>query len=611
MAWIWRLPLALTALFVAALVALYLFRAPLAEAAIERAARSAGFESADVKVAAIGPGGLRIRDARLGAADAPAVALDAIGARLDWSGGVFAPALDQISIGPGVVRVVVAADGTASLPGYRPPPSAGGGDGSAPAIGALTIEDLKIIVETPEGAVVGAASGALSSPLTEPAGELRLVADAAAAGLAGARIADARVDAVLSATPGGAVAARLSFTGDGSFGGYAVDGLDATVAARLPNVAALTAVRERRWADAAGEASLDVSAGDVVGLNAPLLTATPGIGAAPVERASVSGRARARLDRGAAAIRFVDGPFVVETGAGDRLEIASVADAPILETSSTTASARLAARLTGLVDAEATAEASGRDCGATRSFCTPTVWTVSVDGRTSPVEFPNASFDGASFALIGEATARDFRGEGVAEAALQRAVVSRLLIEDARARFEAPIRVDVAGRSVEIGSAGSASCVALEKARARIPSQALAASVGGASFCGGAGPLARASWGGAQTLKLDGTLKAKRGFLRLGETKLEGAPPSIDLRLDADVGGQVSTATAAYAGGDLRLNDALRFSKMAGDLVVRLDGPALGADVELDRARMDQASETPLAAPFIVAGTGALADEDF
>ncbi|MEO0611825.1 MAG: YdbH domain-containing protein [Pseudomonadota bacterium] len=188
-------------LAILAIAALWFYRLPMAEWAIETAAARAGYKDVSLRVAEIDLSKVTLKAMTLNVDGKPSVQIDQAEATYSWRSLLKTRKVDTLTIGPGVIGARLNEDLTLEVAGQRIPLVA---DGTAttrraepihiPA-GRITIRPLTLDVQTPGGPVTGVLSGAFAP---QSGGSLMAQLTGAAAGLSTVSVSD--IDARLDIT---------------------------------------------------------------------------------------------------------------------------------------------------------------------------------------------------------------------------------------------------------------------------------------------------------------------------------------------------------------------------------------------------------------------------
>jgi len=139
-----------------AAMALYLARLPIASMLVRAAMGQAGLENPKAQITALAADGVVLRNVKIGPRGQEAVSFENVVVAFDWRRLLSEREVTSMRAGPGTVRAVLAPDGTISLPGI---PSGGGGTGAGGLpFDRLTLRDITLIIEAPEGSARGTLS---------------------------------------------------------------------------------------------------------------------------------------------------------------------------------------------------------------------------------------------------------------------------------------------------------------------------------------------------------------------------------------------------------------------------------------------------------------------
>ncbi len=615
-------------LFLAALIivlgamigAVVVFRAPLIEMAAGHVLRNAGFDDVGVNVEAVDGEKIILSSLKARAGATTTVDMDYLEARFDWKTLLRSKRLDSIVIGPGTVMAKVDEQGRLQLP------TAFAGDNakqSGPStfsladipIGVVTIRDLIAVVETPRGSAKSTLTGKF-----EPAdgGEFDAVLSAPAAGLDDIGVSNLVGTGRLAIVGDGAATFAVALTGDIDIAGAAIEGLDATVDGDIANWTKVLETGDLFKTETTATvrlASVTMAPQNAAGsplLDAVALDALKALPGGAISTISLSGAVRFEATPAAATISLPHGPFILTTDRGDRLTLSSIdpdqtpgSPTPTIDGDPLFDLSADGQRLAMQLDLSGPSQAR---FGVSAFSADGARWTLDVDGAVTEQTLAGVSLGPSSIKFGGEGDQSTFTGILDAKAVVKSASVGRMLVQDAETRLASSVSLSVSEGRLAIGSDGEG-CIHFDKGRFRIVSEDLAASIWDADACAEGGPLLVANWADAPSARVRAEMKTKRGFFRLGQTLLTGAPPDILLDATYLPDEETSNVSALFSDGRVVFNEALVFSTIHGSMTAQLEGPALTADMTLDKTRIDQTGKNPLAAPVLVDGSGRLADD--
>ncbi|MEQ8934283.1 MAG: YdbH domain-containing protein [Amphiplicatus sp.] len=570
--------------------AAFLFRGAIASSLIRTAMTGMGIENPALSVNGLTLSGIELTDLAAGA-NGRDLAIERVSASYDLRTLLTARRVEAITLGPGEATLRMAADGSLTLAGMAVPPK---GEGGPLPFEALGVEDMKLTVTTPQGDARGRVSGKFSPA---EGGAFTLAAQTEAMGVAEARVDDAALDATLTLAPDGAVAFEVHATGD----------------LRNPmgeaRGVALTASGEgASWREAmagkagafAGSAAIDLQSADIPVAEARSLAALarPGATGRPINLLSLSGKLTGVLGPDGFSVFAVEGaPLRLAADRGDALAVSAIDGAPLYQATPEAQRAGFHLSLTGeTVSGEAQLSAQSVDDG---------VWTFDAGADFADQTIAGVAFGKTDFSVTGEATAARFDGDISLTSLVKRAEIGRLSFADTALRALLTIQTDFAEKSLLV-SGDRAKCVFVDRAKLAIPEQNSEARLANATLCQGEGPLLEAGWNGAPHARLAGRLAAQSAFYRIGETRLEGAPPAIDFSAAYRPEESRTSVEGTLAGGRVTINKALVASEATGKFVAHLGADGFSGEASVSRARLAQPGDAPQIAPVIAAGAARL-----
>ena len=570
--------------------AAFLFRGTLAAPLIRAAMAGMGIENPAVSVNRLTLSEIELTDLSAGA-NGRDLAISRLTATYDLRTLIAARRVEAIAIGPGEATLRVAADGSVTLAGMAVPPK---GEGGPLPFEALGIGDLALVVTTPQGDAQARVSGKFAPA---EGGAFTLTAQTDAMGVAEGRVADGALDATLTLAPDGAVGFEARASGDLSNAMGEARGVALTASGEGASWREAMAGKARGLA---GSAAIDLQSADIPVAEAPSLAALsrPGATGRPINLLSLSGKLSAVLEPDGFAVSAVEGaPLRLVADRGDALAVSALDGAPLYEASSEAQRAGFRLSLTGeAVTGEAQLSARSVDDG---------VWIFDAGADFVDQTIAGVAFGATNFSMAGETTAKKFDGDISFTTLVRRAEIGRLSLADTALRALLTIQTNFESKSL-IVSGDRAKCVFLDRARLAIAEQNSEARLASATLCQGEGPLLEAGWDGAPQARLAGRLAAGSAFYRIGETRLEGAPPAIDFSAAYRPEDSRTSVEGTLTGGRVTINQALIASEAAGKFAARLDAEGFAGEASVSRARLAQPGDAPQIAPVIAAGAARL-----
>ncbi|WP_425407961.1 intermembrane phospholipid transport protein YdbH family protein [Hyphococcus sp.] len=583
-----RFLIILIALAAAAAAAIYVFRLPLAGAAIRAAMAGAGLENPEAQVSALTIDGVRLEKVSASAQGRETVSLDAVEADYRWRELILERRVKALRAGPGFVRLQISEDGTVSVPGL--PSGGGGGARDGLPFDSLSVEQVALFVDAPDGAAEGVLSADYS---VANGGNIEAALAAESLAWKNMRFQSAELRAVIGLSADGQAELAGGFDGD----------------IILPDVTARGISLQwtgegASWRDAATGVYDGVNASARIEFDAPTIrfadATTPGVmNLAPVV-AAFGGQIDEAALQGALDLAFspqeiglsiaADRPLVLSTPEGAALSLTG-GGAPLYNSNDGRESASFQFTLIG----EGVNASGGVNASRDGDFLR----------MAAPVRIEDYAYE--DFSISG--TAIDFAAtmEGDALSAdldvrsgVDSARIGRLTLSDAPFASSFRIEADVAAKTANVYN--KEQCITLDRARARLDEYNADATLGRTQLCNNEGPLAVFTWSGDTVCTLNGEITAASGRFRMGETRAAGAPPVIRFAAVYNPANNTTTIDGDVSEGSLTINEAITLSAIRGRFDFSLDQERMRANGVVDRVRVAQAGETQLAAPVIANG---------
>jgi hypothetical protein len=558
-----------------ALGALYLLRKPVAEAAVIRIMRNAGFAEPSATVASVSLSRLTL--AEVAAGGGAALALRGVALDYHWRELLFEGRAAAISIESGRAAASIGEDGALRVAGWTPKPQS---RRSQPPVEAVAVKALQATVETPGGPAELQLAGTLSMAT---GGRFDIDFAAQAAGLAGFSIADASGTLSLELAQDGALRLAGAIKTDIRAPAGLAQGVDASLIGAVSP-----------WRAYLGGADADPE-GEIV---LTIRTSTIGAGAADpaVADLSVSGVVRAALADGGIAVTLPDGPLKIARKNGDYLLLSS-AGSPLYERRADRRSLAVAAELGG-IPGRGTAELRAQSQEKAR-------WAVAARAALAEQTLFGVAIADAKLAFDGEYADR-LDGELAVEGAVRSAAVGRLTFADMPLGGRLAIMFDPQTKSFAAQPV-EGTCLEVANARLQLQGQDINARLEGAAFCPRSAPLIAVS--PERALTMIGALDGRLARLEIGRTVFDGAPPMIDFQLDYDPRTGRSRIVGDFADGRVLLNRAFLLSSAKGGFETELSGDSLSASASLAALKIAQNADSETVAPVAVAGVASLKDD--
>lgn len=556
-------------------------------------AANPGVENLDFKVSEVGWRRLSLSDVRAGADPAsPDIAVRAAEAEFDLGELLSRRRIRSLSISGGVLRASIGEDGRVSIAGLKL--ERGGTSEKSPPLSAVKIEDVAFELFAPNGGAKGTIGGAFDF---DKGGEFRFAAASKALSIRQLTISNAALEGVLALAGNGEAKLGAKWLGDVRGANFSFRGLGAGLD-----------VTANSWRDMlgpqrealTGAAQVNFSFAASPGEENPLLSAF---------FAFRPERAGAYSGHGALRISFADGSVTARLGDGEPVRIESDrGDALTLSGRSGGAaysSEGGSQRLDLQVAAEGKELAGEARLTASRALGEP--WSFEAAGEAAQYAYGAWSLEDLNFGAVGEAGAR-IAATGEISTRVREATVGRLAIFDTPVRSKLKIDIDPAAREISFSPNGG-ECVEFARTTFKLADQDSDARLGEAKLCRSDGPVLVYRWGEDAKAEVKGRLTARTGAYRLGQTRFEGLPPTVDLEADYDPEAQLTDVLGRMSDGRIILNGALVATGAEGGFAARLDPQALSGTARLDRAVITQNAKTRQIAPIVVKGSARLAEE--
>ncbi|MEQ1931358.1 MAG: YdbH domain-containing protein, partial [Parvularculaceae bacterium] len=211
-------------------------------------------------------------------------------------------------------------------------------------------------------------------------------------------------------------------------------------------------------------------------------------------------------------------------------------------------------------------------------------------------------------AATGSAGATAITADAVVTTLVREATVGRLSILDAPVASTFRLEAD---RKAHVWSFFSdpAECLRMPHGRFRLAGQDSEAELTGARLCRNEAPLLVWRGGDNPHAEVKGRLTASAGSYRIGLTRLDGLPPTVDLEAQYDPRAQLTEVAGTMENGVVIVNGAIAATDARGTFSGRLDRAALSGEAALSRVTLAQNVKAPQLAPITATGTARLAAE--
>ncbi len=567
-------------------VAAFLLRLPVAGYAVRSALTGAGLEEAQFRVTALSFSNARLENLTAGPAGDETLRFDFIEADFNWLRLLQHREVNAVRLGPGAAQLAVSPDGKILLPGIA---LKGGGGGSLP-FKSLTVSDLALRIDTPEGP----ASGTVSADFdTQKGGRAFVLLSAENAGIPVLRLETASASGELTFDAEGNAQLEGSLTGD--VVGDAATARDVTVAVSAKNLSwrKMDAGAEREFA---GEAIVKIDIAEIPVDHIPLLAAGNASRAAAMlgetpKAFSLAGALMATASNGGVTISeaSADDPVVIKSDPGGvTMMIATLGDAPFFARENGAVHAAFNYRLLGAkIDAE----------GAVDAIKTGSNWQISAPMRFGEYRSGGLSIGDAALTIDAIAGPDEINAGIGLKLNLQKAKIGRLNVFDAP--FEASFNIAANNEARRVVVTQADECIELEKVRTTIDRQDTEIILSDAEFCANGEPIAVIDWSDMLRSTFAGQLSASHARYRLGNTRLIGRPPRLDFTAAYTPTLNQTLASGNVEGGVMALNDILDLAATTGQFTFSLDKEIMRASVRAEKTRVSQHRELPLVAPVL------------
>lgn len=576
----------------------YIFRLPLAGWAVRTGMASAGLERPQARVTALTINGLRIEDVAAGPSGSQGFSFEAIDADFRLLRLIREKKVDALRIGPGRLRARVDENGAISLPGVN---ASGGSSGSGLPFDKLSLSDVALSIESPQGA----ATGELSADYDARSGggaEFSLAAERVTWNEVVIENGEVAGELVLSAD--GQVSFTGAFSGDAETSGATARGINLTAqgsAASWRDVAAGTTDK------LAGAVTVNFAAPDIAWRDEQVRALVSAaqmetIFGEQLQRAALTGELETKFDESGLEVRILEdeAPLALTTPDGSSLTLRRQGEAPLYARG---ASGAEKASLRFVLISDGVNARGGADYAREDG-----AWRLAAPVEIDEFKSPAISLDGSRIDLAATGEDREFDADVSLKSGLRKAVIGRLEVNDAPFNGAFSIHGDLDAQRATIIS--KSDCFAIDGVRSRIAEQDLDVRMSGITLCNAEGPLVVYTWTGDAACTVSGELSARSGTLRLGETRATGRPPVVRFDAAYHPARNTTSVTGDIINGAMTLNDVLDMSAAIGRFDFRLDADAMSATANVDRLRMTQHLTDPqqllLFAPVIAAGQGRL-----
>ena len=568
-------------------VAAFLLRLPVAGYAVRTALAGAGLGEAQLRVTALSFSNARLENLTTGPEGDETLRFDVIEADFNWLRLLQHREVNAVRLGPGAVQLAVSPEGEISLPGIA---LNGGGGGSLP-FKSVSISDLALRIDTPEGAASGNVNADFDS---QKGGRASISLSALNAGANAIEIENASATLVLifdaagNAQAEGTLAADIVNIADAAMARVTAISFKANNVSWRKNDAGTKR-------DFAGDAIVNINIAELPVDHIPLLTADNAPRAAALlgdlpEAFSFSGVLAATAENGGITIGAAskDDPVTIKSDTGVSMMISGLGDAPFYEHGNSAPRAALNFRLQGAkIDVE----------GAVDAKKTDTNWHISAPMRFGEYHSERLSIGGAALTLDAIAGSNEINAGIGMDLDLQKAKIGRLNVFDAP--FDASFNFSLDNETHRVVVTQADECIELEKVRATIDRQDTEIFLSNAEFCADGEAIAVIDWSDMLQSTFAGHLSAAHARYRLGNTRLIGRPPHLDFTAAYTPALNQTLASGNVEGGKMALNDLLDLAATTGKFTFSLDKEIMRVNLRAEKTQVSQHRELPLVAPVL------------
>lgn len=581
------------------LAALYLLRKPVASWALRQGMAQAGLENPQGEVTALTLDAIRIENLSAGPAGGEGIRFAQINSDYHWRQVLSERSVKNVRVGPGLVRVNIDQQGRISFPGINLGEGGGDSAGALP-FETLTLSDVEISIDAPEGQAAGSISAEYDQR-TGGVAELEILSNMLRFG--DMTISDGETAFNLTLSDNGDISATGRFVGDLDYQGATVRALSMGFDGNGAS-----------WRDAAkgardkltGAARINVKAPNInieqAEIFAPLSTpAMQALLGGSVTGGAIGGAFDVTFDQDGIKILFADDepPLTVETDKGTKLVVSPQGNAPFLshEEARDAASFQFAISGSG-INANGAADAEYIDGN----------WRLAAPINIDAYQSPALSLNGSRIDIAARSEGENILADINLKSGLKKLTIGRLTIDDTPFTGGFEIAASTSAKRATI--ANKSECLALARTHALLSEQDMEARLSGLELCNREGRLMSVNWSEQVTSTLNGILSAQDANFRIGQTKASGKPPVIAFDADYHLVEDVTRITGIITDGDMTLNDVLDMSAVDGGFEFVLDAEEMKIDAIVDNLHIAQHGEAPLIAPVIATATARIVDND-
>ena len=579
-------------------MAAYILRLPLAGFAVRSAMASAGLENPKARVTELSLSGVRLAQVSAGPSGAESFRFDAIEADYKWRRLWPARRIEAVRIGPGAVRFVLSPEGRFSLPGAKP--RSGEGGASLP-FSKLTLNDIGLIINTPEGQAAGVVSASYD---VAQGGRASVALSTKLAGFQAIRTRNASVKSDITFADDGTVSLIGAMQGDVITTQAALRGIDVSLTGSGQSWRTIAA------GDRDGfifEALMRIHAATIPVESAASLSALSGSSSSAfvddqISSLGISGALALKFSKNGFTLEEAqdDGLPVLRSDTGIVLALSGFEGKPIYSRLNGAERATFAYTLKGArIEADGVIDAERLAAG----------WRIKAPVSFGEFRSDALSVDRTFLTLDVTTNAAGFNADISVTSNIRKAFVGRLNISDAPVDASVKVDLNQAARRAVVFQAND--CIAFDRVKMTIEEQDTEAVFSYARLCAkDNSEIAVFDWSGPVRAVLSGALSAGRGRYRLGQTRIVGRPPRVNFQAVYLPDVNQTSVAGDINGGAMTLNDMLNFSRADGKFELTLDKEIIKSTAHLDHVRIAQNLELPLVAPVIGDGEVALVDKN-
>ncbi|MEM9015070.1 MAG: YdbH domain-containing protein [Pseudomonadota bacterium] len=578
--------------------ALYFLRGPIAGAAVRQAMANAGMTNPAARVTSLSLTDIELRDVAFGPVEDRTLRIDAAKINYDWRTMLRERRVSTITAGPGQVRLLLDEQGRLSLPGLNLGAGNVGGGAVAP-FEAITLTDLGLILQSPEGVARGVVSADY---------------DFASGGAAAAELASEQFGINNIFAENASISFDVNLAEDGNFSAIGRFSGDITARAGKAQSAAISfSTTGRSWrkfvtddnAPLVGEALLAIDAlefdVDNAGVFADLRQETEFFFGEPVSTISFAGALVARTNGRGYEISFDEKKILTaKTNTGATLHVSPLDGAPVFSYLDGAPRIGLSYDVSGgAIDGLGTLRASREN----------DVWYFEAPAKIGAYRSDAIAFQSATISTRGEYQSDRARADISLQTNIEKADIGRLSIRNTPVDGAFSTSISLDDRRMFIRQRDDA-CVAIAQSQMEIDEQDMDIILRNARICMDENNFAEFTWNEEILARVQGVVDAGDARYRLGQTVFAGRPPTIKLTANYAPANQQTNIDGVLSGGAFQYNEMLAFAGAKGAFTFSLNGERMAGDADIDDVRLSFVDEPPLVAPVHATGKAILNDRD-